>query len=69
MLAICASVQPTRASRVTAVPLRLLNVRPLIPAALRALKNEERNQFAAHGRPSLLTRMIGERRGVASSIA
>src|SRR5438270_12565371 len=69
MLAICASVQPTRASLVTAVPRRSLNVSPEMPALMHALPQLARMPSGVHGRPSLVSRMIGLFLGVASSMA
>ena len=68
-LAICASAQPTKASLVTGCASQVVERQPLSPAASRALKNEARNPSGVHGRPLRLTRIMGERRGVASSIA
>lgn len=59
MLAISASVAPTRARRVTAVPRRSWNVSPTM-AALQALPQDARKPSDVQGLPSLLTRMIGD---------
>jgi hypothetical protein len=67
--AIWASVQSTSASRVTAVPRRSLNVTPLMPAAICALRHYARKPSDVHGLPSMVVRMIVDRFGVAPSIA
>ena len=67
--AISASVHPTSASRVTAVPRRSLKVTPVTPAAACALRHDARNPSDVHGLPSIVVRMIVERLGVASSMA
>src|SRR3984893_3696350 len=69
MLAISASVAPTRARRVTAVPRRSWNVTPCTPAAAHALRHDARKPSDVHGLPSLLVSMIGERFSAASSAA
>ena len=58
MVAISASVHPTSASRVTAVPRRSLNVTSSMPAFLHALPHDARKPSGVHGLPSELSRMI-----------
>src|SRR5215475_1164168 len=58
MDAISASVHPTSASRVTAVPRRSLNVTPTTRAFAHALRQEARNPSDVHGVPSMVVRMM-----------
>jgi len=69
MVAISASVAPTNADRVTAVPRRSWNVTPTMPAFLHALPHDARKPSGVYGLPSLVVRIIGDRFGVASSMA
>src|SRR5262245_19112793 len=59
MLAISASLHPTSASRVTAVPRKSLNVTSAIPAFLQALPHDARKPSGVHGRLSVDVRMTG----------
>ena len=61
MLAISASVQPTNASRVTAVPRKSLNVTPTMCALSHALPHEARKPSGVHGRPSEVNSIVGLR--------
>ena len=69
MVAISGSVHSTRARRVTAVPRRSWKVTPETPARLHAFRHDDEKPSAVQGCPSELSKMIGERRGVALSIA
>jgi hypothetical protein len=69
MVAISGSVHPARASRVTAVPRRSLNVTPAMPTFAHALRHDARKPSGVHGRLSVELRMIGPCFVAASSAA
>jgi hypothetical protein len=58
-VAISASVHPTIASRVTAVPRKSWNVIPTMPAFLAAVLHDAWKPCDVHGRPALFVRMSG----------
>ena len=58
MAAISASVQPTNASRVTAVPRKSLNVTPTMPAAACVIRQEARKPLTVHGLPLELAQSV-----------
>jgi hypothetical protein len=69
MAAISASVQPTSASRVTAVPRKSWNVTPTIPAAACAIRQDWRKPPPVHGLRVAVTKISGLTFAVASSAA
>src|SRR5215469_4164918 len=69
MAAISASVQPTSANRVTALPRKSRKVTPTMPAAAWATRQEARKPPPVQGLLVVLTKMRGLAFGVASSAA
>src|SRR5262245_51757420 len=67
--AISASVAPLIAARVTKVPRRSLKVMPVMPALLHDLRHDDEKPCEVQGFSSELRSIMGERRGVASSIS